>query len=47
MPVAQVLAVLLQQDRPVTFAGRQLLPAEARYHTTDQELLAVMFALQQ
>ena len=40
-------AVLLQQDRPIAFAGRQLNPAETRYHTTDQELLAVMFALQQ
>ena len=40
-------AVLLQSGRPVAFAGRQLNPAETRYHTTDQELLAVVFALQQ
>ena len=40
-------AVLLQNDRPVAFAGRQLLPAETRYSTTDQELLAVMFSVKQ
>lgn len=39
-------AVLMQEGKPVSFAGRQLIPAETRYHTTDQELLAVMFALQ-
>ena len=39
-------AVLMQGNRPVAFAGRQLNSAETRYHTTDQELLAVMFALQ-
>ena len=39
-------AVLMQDNRPVAFAGRQLNSAETRYHTTDQELLAVMFALQ-
>ena len=36
----------MQDNRPVAFAGRQLNSAETRYHTTDQELLAVMFALQ-
>ena len=40
-------AVLLQEGRPVAFTGRQLTDAETRYHTTDQELLAVIFALQQ
>lgn len=40
-------AVALQQDSPIAFVGRQLSPTETRYHTTDQELLAVMFALQQ
>ena len=40
-------AVLLQNDRPIAFAGRQLLPAETRYSTTDQELLAVIFAVKQ
>ena len=40
-------AVLMQGGRPVAFAGRQLNSAETRYHTTDQELLAVMYALQQ
>ena len=40
-------AVLLQEGRPIAFAGRQMNPAETRYSTTDQELLAVIFALQQ
>ena len=40
-------AVLLQEGRPVAFAGRLLTPAEQRYTTTDQELLAVIFALSQ
>ena len=40
-------AVLLQDGKPVAFTGRQMNPAETRYHTTEQELLAVMFALQQ
>ena len=40
-------AVLLQQGKPVAFAGRKLKGAEERYSTTDQELLGVMFALEQ
>ena len=40
-------AVLLQEGRPVAFTGRLLTPAEQRYTTTDQELLAVVFALSQ
>ena len=45
--ITGVGAVLLQQGRPIAFIGRRLLPAETRYTTTDQELLAVIFALQQ
>ena len=40
-------AVLLQKGRPVAFAGRLLTDAETRYTTTDQELLAVVYALTQ
>ena len=40
-------AVLLQQGKPIAFAGRKLLDAETRYTTTDQELLGVMYALSQ
>ena len=40
-------AVLLQEGRPVAFIGRRLKDAETRYTTTDQELLGVMYALQQ
>ena len=38
-------AVLLQKGKPVAFAGRLLTPPETRYSTTDQELLAVMYAV--
>ena len=40
-------AVLLQQGRPVAFTGRVLSPAERNNTTTDQELLAVMYAVKQ
>ena len=40
-------AVLLQQGKPVAFAGRKLTDAETRYTVTDQELLGVMYALTQ
>ena len=40
-------AVLLQQGRPVAFCARSLQPAELNYHTTDQELLGCIYALQQ
>ena len=40
-------AVLLQDGRPVAFTGRLLSPAEQRYSTTDQELLAVIYAVAQ
>ena len=40
-------AVLMQGGRPIAFCGRLLKPAEQRYTTTDQELLAVVYALTQ
>ena len=40
-------AVLLQDGKPVAFAGRKLNDAETRYSVTDQELLAVIFAVTQ
>ena len=40
-------AVLLQQGKPIAFAGRKLSDAETRYTVTDQELLGVMYALTQ
>ena len=40
-------AVLLQQGKPVAFAGRKLNDAETRYTMTDQEFLGVVFALKQ
>ena len=42
-----IAGVLLQEGRPVAFAGGALTSAEQRYHTTDQELLAVVFAIDQ
>ena len=39
-------AVLLQEGRPVAFESRRLIPAEVNYLTTEQELLAVVHALQ-
>lgn len=38
-------AVLEQDGRPVAFESRKLIPAETRYTTTEQELLAVVHAL--
>ena len=40
-------AVLLQDGKPIAFAGRKLNDAETRYSVTDQELLAVIFAVTQ
>ena len=40
-------AVLLQEGRPIAFTGRLLNSAEQRYTTTEQELLAVVYALSQ
>ncbi|GJP62824.1 hypothetical protein CLOP_g19847, partial [Closterium sp. NIES-67] len=38
-------AVLLQEGRPVAFESRKVSPAEQRYTTSKQELLAVVHAL--
>lgn len=38
-------AVLLQDNRPVAFESRKLSDAEKNYHTTEQEMLAVIHAL--
>ena len=38
-------AVLLQDGHPVAFESRRLIPAELRYSTSEQELLAVVHAL--
>ena len=39
-------AVLLQQDCPIAFWSYKMLPAETRYHVGEQELLAVIKALE-
>jgi hypothetical protein len=38
-------AVLLQDSRPIAFESRKLSDAEKNYHTTEQEMLAVVHAL--
>eukprot|EP00914_Ancora_sagittata_P034747 GHVO01070115.1.p1 GENE.GHVO01070115.1~~GHVO01070115.1.p1 ORF type:complete len:862 (+),score=100.28 GHVO01070115.1:29-2587(+) len=38
-------AVLLQNGKPVLFAGRALIPAEKNYSTLEKELTAIVFAL--
>ena len=38
-------AVLLQDNRPVAFESRKFIPAEQRYTTTEQELLASVHAM--
>jgi hypothetical protein len=38
-------AVLIQDGKPVVFAGRALIPAEANYSTLERELTAIVFAL--
>ena len=43
--ITGVGAVLMQAGRPVAFESRKLAPAETRYTTTEQELLAVVHAL--
>ncbi len=44
--IVGVGAVLMQEGRPVAYESRKLTPAETRYITTEQELLAVVHALQ-
>ena len=39
-------AVLLQKGRPIVFEGKALTDAEPRYHSSEQELLAVVHALE-
>ncbi len=39
-------AVLLQQGHPVAFESRQFTSTERNYHTGEQELLALVFALE-
>ena len=36
-------AVLLQENKPITFASKALTPAESRYANIDRELLAVVY----
>lgn len=38
-------AVLFQENRPIAFESRRMIPAETRYITTEQELLATIHAL--
>ncbi|CAI7733474.1 unnamed protein product [Closterium sp. NIES-53] len=38
-------SILLQEGRPVAFESRKLSPAEQRYTTSEQELLAIVHAL--
>ena len=38
-------AVLMQDGKPVAYESRRLIPAETRYTTTEQEMLAVVHAL--
>ena len=39
-------AVLIQEERPVMYASRSLLPAEERYSNIERELLGVVFGLE-
>lgn len=39
-------AVLLQDGRPIAFEGKRMSPAEQNYHVGEQELLAVVHALE-
>ena len=40
-------AVLLQDLRPIAYAGRKMTPAELNYGVGEQELLSVIYALEQ
>ena len=39
-------SVLMQAGRPIAFDGKRLSPAEQNYHVGEQELLAVIHALE-
>ena len=39
-------AVLLQEDRPLTYASRALTDPETRYATIEKKMLAIVFALE-
>ena len=39
-------AILMQEGHPIAFESRRMIPAERGYFTTEQELLAVIHALQ-
>ena len=38
-------AILMQRERVIAYASRQLKPTETRYATHDLELAAIIFAL--
>ena len=41
-----LVAVLLQEERPVVYVSRTLTPAEERYSNIKRELLGVVFAME-
>jgi transposase InsO family protein len=45
--ITGVGGVLIQEGKPVAYCGRKLIPAEVNYSTTEQELLAIVYATQQ
>ena len=45
--ISGVGGVLIQDGRPLAYCGRKLIPAEVNYSTTEQELLAIVYATQQ
>ena len=45
--ITGVGGVLIQAGRPLAYCGRKLISAEVNYSTTEQELLAIVYATQQ